>query len=155
MCRSVYFFCTCVFLKLELKNQTNLYEHWLHLSTTMINLNLIKYSQQNVFLGCTEQTAWITVVNFVRIKHVKGITEAVCMAVKKVTSEVTATKVNHNLKSFNFQLKAQVIFVCPLVYSFYVCLFSVSFWFFVEYILILQSIFQLDFSHKLYLCKGI
>ena len=44
-----------------------------------------------------EQPAQITVVNFVRIKHVKDITETVCMAVKKVTSEVTATKVSQLL----------------------------------------------------------
>lgn len=63
----------------------------------LINLMLIymSYLQQNVFPASTEQTAFITVVNFVRIKHVKDITEPVCMAVKMVTSEVTATKVSH------------------------------------------------------------
>ena len=42
-----------------------------------------------------EKTAYITAVNFVRIKHVKNIMEPVCMAVNKATSEVIATKVSN------------------------------------------------------------
>lgn len=55
----------------------------------------MRYFLQNVFPGCTEKTAYITAVNFARIKHAEDIMESVCTAVKKVTSEVIATKVSH------------------------------------------------------------
>lgn len=45
-------------------------------------------------------------MDFVRIKHVKDITEPVCMAVKKVTSEVIATKVSHIFQYFQFSAES-------------------------------------------------
>lgn len=54
-----------------------------------------------------EKTAYITAVNFVRIKNVKDIMEPVCMAVKKATSEVIATKVSHIFEFFQFSAESQ------------------------------------------------
>ena len=42
-----------------------------------------------------DQTAHFPAVNIVRKKRATDIMEPVCMAVKTVTSEVTATEVSH------------------------------------------------------------